>query len=42
VLDATPAELTKLGVEGQKRVRAMHSAVTESTRLGQLFKQYAG
>jgi glycosyltransferase involved in cell wall biosynthesis len=41
VLDATPAELTKLGAEGQKRVRAMHSAVTESTRLGALFKQYA-
>jgi colanic acid/amylovoran biosynthesis glycosyltransferase len=41
VLDASPAELTKLGAEGQKRVRAMHSAVTESTRLGELFKQYA-
>ena len=31
----------KLGAEGQKRVRAMHSAVTESTKLGELFKQYA-
>jgi len=40
VLDASPAELTKLGAEGQKRVREMHSAVTEATRLGELFKQY--
>lgn len=41
VLDATPAELTQLGAEGQERVRAMHSAVTESTRLGELFERYA-
>jgi colanic acid/amylovoran biosynthesis glycosyltransferase len=41
VLDATSAELTKRGAEGQRRVREMHSAVTEATRLGELFKQYA-
>jgi colanic acid/amylovoran biosynthesis glycosyltransferase len=41
VLDASPAELTRLGAEGQKRVRAAHDAVTESTKLGELFKQYA-
>jgi glycosyltransferase involved in cell wall biosynthesis len=41
VLDASPVELTKLGAEGQKRVREMHSAVTEATRLGELFKRYA-
>jgi glycosyltransferase involved in cell wall biosynthesis len=40
VLAASPAHLTKLGAEGQQRVRAMHSAVSESRKLGELFKQY--
>jgi glycosyltransferase involved in cell wall biosynthesis len=41
VLGTDVATLAAKGAEGQRRVRAMHDAVTEARTLGELFKRYA-
>jgi len=41
VLDTDVATLAARGAEGQRRVRAMHDAVTEAAKLGELFERYA-